>query len=315
MSFSPRNVSQLLVGKTVGTVNKDAAVGTFEVIPVVNPAAAVGEFANLGAKLAVKTNNGVKVSDFIPLNAKYNGPLTIKAGQAKSAAVDFTGSSLVASATYGLTVDVHDHIGSMLNDRFISAYVAVDSTGGFLKSDGSYEANADLTKITNELTALINATFKQEGEGFVAQNSAGVITITGYLPEHVVGVKDGMEQPWEVTGFYRDESSNATGIGGIKMPAAVTYTEGVADDLVQLINVEWFNSGYDKDPYRETGYPHSFQADSNIVAAGIAVGDEYGIFQFYKDRDATNVERQHRQLIVVGAAAEALNTVLTTKKA
>ena len=78
--------------------------------------------------------------------------------------------------------------------------------------------------------------------------------------------------------------------------------------------IEWFNSGYDKDIYREIGSFASFEVDSNLVAASISETTVYGIFQFYKDRDATNIERQHRQLIVVGAAAALLNTALTEDK-
>ena len=77
-------------------------------------------------------------------------------------------------------------------------------------------------------------------------------------------------------------------------------------------NLEYFISGYSKDPYRIADALSSFAADNDVVAAGIALGDKVGIYQYHKDREATNVERQPRQLIVVGPAAGTGHSIINT---
>jgi len=312
-NFSPRNVSQLLAGSnSVAAVADLADVGDYKIIPVVDPDAVTGGLANKGAKIIVMGATGPKVSDFIPVNAKYVSR-NMEQGINKAVTATFVAPTDFANKTFRVTIDMHDHIGSMLNDRFISAYVACDADGNFLKDDGTSEA-ADLAKVLAQLEANLAATLKQNGNEFTVSSTATTITVTEVPEQHIVGVKDGMHNPWELTAGYIDSETLGGSYNAVSATLAVT--PGKLDDFKQLLNVEWFNSGYDKDPYREAGFPYSFKADSNIVASGIQGGDVYGIFQFYKDRDATNIERQHRQLIVVGAnAVDALIAALTATKA
>jgi len=309
MSFSARNVSQLLVGTAAGTVDDAAAVGTFVITEVaVTPAPAAGGAKNKGAIIMVKSATGVKVSDFIPANAGFKAA-TMAAGVQKAVTVTVassSGTTAFTNKTFAVVIDKHDHIGSMLNDRFIGAYVVTDANDMFVDSKGALIA-ATAASIAGELRTILAATVKLEGKEFEISGAGTNVIITESKADFVVGVKDGVNLPWEVIAGVKD--------GDVCTPFfdeafVQVVTPGKVDDLIQLKNVEWFNGGYDKDPYRETGYPTSFPSDSNIVAAGVTNG-AYGIFQFYKDRDATNIERQHKQLIVVGAAAAALNTALS----
>lgn len=317
MSFSPRNVSQII---TADTVSADLAaykaakaagtVGAYllQLKPV--QGAAVGEIANSGAQIIAVSETGDVVSELVrtvQIDKITEGVLA--AGVNKQVTATYTAPASFALKTFYITINVNDHIGSMLNERFISAYVACDADGNFLDSSGALVV-ATIDAVVAELDALLNATLIKDGENFLVSSATNVITIEQPAPSHIVGVKDGIADPFTVTGGSKEDTT----VGGtfVAVPAAIAIvTEGKIDDLVQFKNIEWFNSGYSKDPYRETGYPASFPVAKNLAAAGIAIGDAYCIVQFHKDRDATNVERQHRQLIIVGAGATAFAAAFT----
>lgn len=304
MSFSPRNVSQLLVGS--GTADQLTNVGDYIITPIADPATASGLPANLGARIQVKTTKGTKVSDFIPRDASYVAA-TAAAGVAGQ--VTLTYPAIGTAETHVATIVLHDHIGSVLNERFVSAYVVIDADGNYIDAAGS-KVTATATNVAGQLEAQLQASLDRASEGFTVSSGAGTVTVLGAIPDQRVGAKDGIANPFEVKGGVKD---NISGVDGAFFNEAATKAiDAVAKpgDLTQLINVEWFNSGYDKDPYREIGSFASFEADSNLVAAGVSATTAYGIFQFYKDRDATNLERQHRQLIVVGGAAAEIKTAL-----
>ena len=310
MSFSPRNVSQLLVADTAGTVSPTSNTGVYTIKGVRNVGAADGQLVNNGVVVTVKTASGVKVSDFIPSNAIFK-PATIAAGVAQAATLTVVvgANPLNENKTYVAKVVLHDNIGSMLNERFVAAYVSTDKDGYFVNSAGT-KAAATTALVATELKSQLAASLARSNEGFTVANTAGVITVTGSAPTQKIGAIDGIENPWELTGGEKDNTSGVDGAFFETAFAVAVTAQSKPDDLVQLKNIEWFNSGYDKDPYRNIAWPASFDVDSNITAAAVAVGDAYGIFQFYKDRDATNLERQHRQLIVVGSGAAAIYVAL-----
>lgn len=307
MSFSPRNVSQLLVASA--TADQLTAVGDYVITPIPDPDTASGLPANLGARIQVKTTAGTKVSDFIPRNADYKAAT---AAAAVAQVITATYPAVSASTTYVASVIIHDHIGSMLNERYVNAYCVVDEDGAFIKDDGTKQAAATLTQVLVELRDQLNASLSRSNEGIVVTSTATTLVMTGSEPAQRLGAKDGIANKFSFSGGKKDTvDSILQGAFFSEAATQVLTAAGSPGDLVQLKNIEWFNSGYDKDPYRETAHFASFEADSNLTAAGVSATTAYGIFQFYKDRDATNIERQHRQLIVVGAGAAALNTVLT----
>jgi len=317
MSFSPRNVSQLIVAETVSAslaaykaAKAAGTVGAYLLQPKPLAGSGSGDPVNTGAQIiAVTATGGDAVSELVKtadIDTITEGVLV--AGENKTVTATYTAPASFALKTFFLTININDHIGSPLNERFVNAYVACDADGNFLKADGTLVAGT-INDITGELTALMTATLLKAGEAFDVSVVANVITIEQFAAAHVVGVKDGISQPFTVTGGEKEDTT----IGGtfITVPAAIAITaEGKIDDLVQLKNIEWFNSGYSKDPYRETGYPASFPVAKNLEAAGVSIGDEIVIINFHKDRDATNVERQHRQLIIVGAGASAFKAAL-----
>jgi len=250
-NFSPRNVSQLLVAKTAGTVNDAAAVGTFVVTPiVVTPAPAAGGTANKGVRIMVKTATGVKVSDFIPANADYKAS-TIAAGVKKKVTVTVASADGFTNKTFAIDIDKHDHIGSMLNDRFMSAYVVTDENDKFLDSTGVLVA-ATAASVAGELAKILAATLKLTGKEFTAVATGAAIAIEEIPAQYIAGVKDGINLPWEVIAGVKNNDACSL---FFEEAFAQVVVAGKVDDLIQLKNVEWFNGGYDKDPYRETGYP------------------------------------------------------------
>jgi len=299
MSFSPRNVSQLLVAKTSSSLEQLSAVGDFAVTAIADDDAAIGQLKNKGVYITVKTANGIKTSEFIPagISAIESTAKALVLGSKKLA---YTAPADFINVTVKATIVVNDNIGAVGNERFISAYVVTDGNGNFVDQTGATVA-ATLELLLKDLEAQFAVLAKKE---FSVTATTTELIITEVSPEFSVGVKDGAPAVFSV-------------LGGIDTPAgdipavASIIAQGTMSDVMQLKNIEWFNSGYDKDPYRETGYPSSFAADSNVAAAGIVDGDAYAIFQFYKERDAVNIERQHRQIIIVGAGASAVNTAIT----
>ena len=306
MSFSPRNVSQLIVGKTVATVNASAAAGAIAINSnPVSPAPAAGGIANKSINIYGKSATGIVVSDTVEIASITSmKEVAMVAGAAKKIVATYLAAADYAEVTYKAVITVHDNIGSMLNERFISAYVACDANGGFSKADGSYVGTPTPTLIAAELAALLSSTVAQGRDLFTATASGAALTIEGILPAQNVGVKDGLELPWEFEGGYV-KNTDLAGNSYAPVPATYVETAGKVDGLVQMKNIEWFNGGYSKDVYRETGYPYSHPNDSTIVAAAVGATEKVLIIQYSKDRDATNVERQHKQLIVVGTTGAA----------
>lgn len=307
MSFSPRNVSQLLVASA--TADQLTAVGDYVITVIPNPdfVALDGGYENLGARIQVKTTGGTKVSDLIPAGAKYTAAT---AAVAAAQVVTATYPAVSNSTTYVAKVILHDHIGSMLNERFVNSYVVLDSDGAFIKSDGTKQASATLAQVLTELASQLQASLDRSNEGYTVTATATTIVVTGAIPPQRVGAQDGIANYFSFSGGTKDNISGVDGAFFTEAAVAVLTTPGKAGDLTQLKNIEWFNSGYDKDAYREVGHFASFEADSNLTAAAVSATTDYGIFQFHKDRDATNVERQHRQLIVVGAGAATLGAAV-----
>lgn len=313
--FTPRNVSQLLVAKTDVQAAYDAATtNAAKLATLVN----VGDYALTyspaevpsgsgvtyydydSVGLIVKTTNGIKVSEQLnraTLDSYKESTLAAGAAQV----LTLTYPAVANSTTYVANVILHDGKGSMLNERIINAYVDIDADGNYINSAG-VKASATLDLVTDELAAQLNASFQRSGEGFVATETATTLVVTGAQPSQRIGATDGIANPFELKGGVKPLGA-ATGAFFTETATLAVTTAAKIDDVVQLKNLEWFMSGYDKDPYRDIAWPLSFEADSNVTAAGIAANDKIGIYQFHKDRDATNVERQHRQLIVVGLAA------------
>lgn len=324
MSFTPRNVSQLLVAKTNVSTAYNAAttaaakkatlvnVGDYAIItnPFPVPSgASVTYTVNKSAGLIVKTATGFKVSEQLSIDALDSYTASqLAAGVNRKLTLTYPTGNAVPNVTYNATAILHDHIGSMLNERFIEAYVVTDANGTFTKKDGTLGA-ATLTAILAELASILQASFNQNGELYTVTSTATTLAVEQLPIAQRVGFVDGINNTFELTGKRIDSTINGGVYSAVIAPVTVT-ANGKINDLVQLKNLEWFISGYDKDPYRDSSPMTAFPADSNVGAAGIAIGDFIGIYQFHKDRDAVNVERQHRQLIVAGAGYAAINTAL-----
>ena len=125
MSFSPRNVSQLIVADTSAadlaaqqTAKTSGTVGAFLLQPKADPNTASGKLANLGASIiAVTATGGDAVSEFVKtadVDDIYSGVL--EAGVNKTVTATYTAPSTFENKSFFLTINVNDHIGSMLNE-------------------------------------------------------------------------------------------------------------------------------------------------------------------------------------------------------
>jgi hypothetical protein len=328
MAFTPKNVSQLLVAKTdVSTAFNAATTAAAKKATLVN----VGDYAviatpsavpvgssitytvNQSAGLIVKTGTGLKVSEQL-VAADQDSFLesALIAGAAK--VVTLTYPAISPSETYVANVVLHDGIGGILNERIVNAYVVLDADSKFHNGEGVLVV-ATLTNVLAELASLLQGSLDFSNEGFVITSTATTLVVQGGVPNQVVGAIDGIANPFEVKGGTKPEAVAGQASFFSEVATQVLTVAGRADDLVQLKNLEWFMSGYDKDPYRDIAWPVSFVTDNNVTGAGIAIGDKVGIYQFHKDRLSTNIERQHRQLICVGLAAgsgaSAINAALS----
>ncbi len=320
---TPRNVATLLVANTNKTTEFVAATNKTEQLQALSN---VGDFALVasgpiniqsgapalqGASLVVKTTSGLKFSEVIKgENLSQYSAASITEGQNQIYELTYPAGDNEVNKTFALEIELHDDQGSMLNERFLEAYVVTDDNGNFNKADGS-STSGTLANVLTELAALMQQTVERNGEQFAVSADGAVITVEQLKPQFIVGAKDGQALPFETRGRRIDGGALEGGTYQ-STPALVVSTQDFEPDgLRQLISDEWFYSGFDKDIYRNVAWPASFEADSNIVAAGISAGDDVYYFQSFKDRDATNLERQHRQLVVVGEGGLAFYTILT----
>jgi len=321
---TPRNVATLLVATTdksipfnsaASTAAQKAAlanVGDFAVIPAGTGNLVSGELAASGASIIVRTTSGLKFSEVIKsANLSEYATTSISEGQNQVYELTYPAGDNEVNKTFALEIELHDDQGSMLNERFLEAYVVTDENGNFNKADGS-STSGTLANVLLELAALMQQTIERNGEDFTVSASGAVVTVEQLKPQFIVGAKDGQALPFETRGRRIDGGALEGGTYQ-STPALVASTQDFEPDgLRQLKSDEWFYSGFDKDTYRNVAWPASFEADSNIVAAGISTSDDVHYFQSFKDRDATILERQHRQLVVVGEGGDALYTILTT---
>jgi hypothetical protein len=311
MSFTPRNVSTLIVAKAEAAVTKGGTVGNFAINEVAS-GLPVGQPLNSSVNIYANTTNGIKVSgQIIPANITSMNKSAIAVAVHQLVVATYQAEADLTGKTYVSTIVVNDGIGSMLNERFISAYVAVDAAGKFLTSAG-VSTTATIETVCIELKAQLDNSILLGNEPFtVALDGTTGLSIAETGGSFIVGANDGIQNPWHVLGGQKDGQIVA-GVYEYEKPVSLVITARKQDGIEALKNLEWFTSGYDKDPYRDIAWPASFAADSNIAAAGIATGaDQVLIVQYFQERDATNVERQHRQLVVVGAAGvAALETAL-----
>lgn len=221
--FTPRNVSQLMVGNGTSraTFALLSAVGDYAVLVDPVPGAGIGEVANKSAKLAVKTNKGYKVSDTITA-ANLTSYKSTTLAAATLGAVDATIPTPVSfvDKTFYATINVNDHIGSMLNERFMSAYVSTDSAGYFFTSAGVYTAGT-INAVCTELRALLASTVLKQGGEYTISGGTDHVIVTEKAPNHVVGVTDGIALPFTVTAGYKFNEIE----GGVytNVPAASLY--------------------------------------------------------------------------------------------
>ena len=312
MSFSPKNVSQMMVLLTpmadIAAYTAASAVGDYLLTKELNavPALAGTNYAETKAiQLMVRTANGDKTVSMKASGFDSYKASTLVIGSEKIVSLAVLAG--IAGETTKVTAVINDGIGSMLNERFISAYVTLDAAGKFLNAAGTLVDGTTLANLIDELVAQLNSSFVTAGTEIVATNVTDTaLVLTGQATPFKVGVNDGHPLPFDVI-------AGTIGAAGESLSAiAQTVTASKIDDLIALKNLEWFISGYSKDPYRVADAISSFSADSDLIACGIAIGDLVGIYQYHEDREGTNVERQPRQLILVAEAGQVDHSTINT---
>ncbi len=305
--ISPKNVGRLMIVDAVATETTNS---TF------NSTASIGEAAVVksnGAALAAKqpfkivykqdtSLTGVKISDVVDPNmidyVKVSG---FVAEQAKIVTVDgFTGTP-IANATYRVSLKVFDGIQSPENFRHIHAFYVTDGNA------------VTYTTIQNALVASLNTSLEKESVNpkIVASVSGTTIVLTGQVQGFILGKDQGEPVYFDVEVSVKDNSpatlaDSGTSYSILTVATTQNINSGVGTGK-QVALAEYSLKGYENADYgREMGYPNNFNvtylADPSAEYNTLVLG-------FHSTREATNVERQHKELTIVSTNIAVINAI------
>lgn len=306
--ISPKNVGRLMIVDAVATettnstFNATASVG--EVAVVKSNGAALA--ANAPFKIVYKQDTsltGVKISDVIDPNMiDYVKVARYTAEQAKIVTVSgFTGTP-VANSTYRVSLKVFDGIQSPENFRHIHAFYVTDSANTVAYTD-----------IQAALVASLNTSLEKESVNpkIVASVSGTTIVLTGQVQPFVLGKDQGEPVYFDVEVSVKDNSPATLAAAGTSYNILTVATTQAINPGVgtgkQVALAEYSLKGYENADYgREMGYPHNFNvtylADPTAQYNTLVLG-------FHSTREATNVERQHKELTIVSESLAVINAI------
>ncbi len=303
--FGPNQTGDILVGKTYETESTALDFinsGDDDALQVFNAnggAVAAGEkFKVLQKSSAAKA--GFEFSEEIdPGSINY---VTAEAYTAPTQRVlrveGFTGTPR-ANVTYQVFVRLLNDGGTLSpeNFRMIPAFYVTpsDVTG------------ITFTDILNELKSNLDKTLAKEGNTLFTTSvdtGNGYFIVSGNNRPFVLGKKDGRPVEFSLQAAVRDNGSENTTPGNryddLTVATVAAGDPGVGTG-VQSANLEWFYKGYKYSRYREVAYPSDFPQIYNVDSAS-----NYHVvtISYFKERPYTNVEKQHRVLVILVEAAD-----------
>ena len=298
-TFSPKNVGKLLIAKgnragdtiTEYRANAVAANLSAAVIGADGSATALGK----KFKVYVKENDGVSginFSDTIDPSAVDSiGAFKYIPETAKTIEVIGFNGAVVDNATYRVSIKKYDGIQSPENFRYVEGFAVT--------KPNTTMTNAD---VINEIVKNLTNTLKRENSlsEFTITGTPTSIVISNKPQTYVRGKIQGLPVNFKVEVSVKVNSpadlSSGSNLGILSTVTTVAGSEGQGTGK-QVANLEYFLKGYENADYgREVGFPANFNVDylANVNSKYNAVN-----ILFHKDRQATNVERQPKELTVV----------------
>lgn len=289
--FGGNQVGEIIVGKTYGA-NTDIVDfienGTNESVQIFSgdgTAVSEGNF-----KVVQKSDSaagGIEYTEVIdPKNiislktSKYVAPV-----QRQLKVTGFTGTPR-ANSVYEVFIRIYND-GSLSVENF-TMIPAFYQTG---EDPGTFET------MLNTMKETVDKTLAKRGDNLVnvtVDTVAGEFLVEGNNVSFVLGKKDGRPVEFDLQAVVRSSDAGLSNGGSFYNDLTVETVEpgnkgsGTGN---QVANLEWFLKGNKYDRYRTVGYPNNFDTTYDVDP-----GSTYNIvnIQYYKAREYTNVERQHR---------------------
>lgn len=296
--FSPKNVGKLIFGgalaaeTTTNDFRASADNGELQVVSADGTAATLGKDFKILSKVdasvtGIDRSEKIEVGNINSIKVAQYAPAVNKSVEISG----FTGTVL-ANVTYRVSIRKYDHIQSPENFRHIHSFAVTGAT---------VPTYADLL---TELKANFDAALMRENAAsefdVAIDTGAGTMTITAKDQTYIQGKKQGDQVQFDIEVSVRDNCPADLCINGYNDILTVTTLaennpgQGTGKAIA---NLEYFLEAYENTDYgREVGFPANFEFSPQANLAG-----EYNtvIISYFSQRDYTNVERQHRELIVV----------------
>ena len=213
----------------------------------------------------------------------------------------FTGN-VIQNATYEVFVRILNDGGTLSPENFRFIY------GNFV-TDANYAGSAEdiVDGIVDSLNKNIASSYTDVGSfTFTKETSPTLgIAISGIIQDNVLGKIDGRPIEFDVQVAVKDNCNTINcSTPGVYNALSSTVREAGFPGIgtgKQVTNLEWFTKGFKYEPYRETGYP----ADFNEPYYG-SKNATYNMIHinYFKERDAVSVEKQHKNLIIAVEEAQ-----------
>jgi len=289
--FGGNQVGEIIVGKTYGDESdlvdfmQNGTDGDVQIFSGDGTAVSEGPFKVL--QKADGSIGGIEYTEVIDpktitslKTAKYKAPV-----QRQLKVTGFTGTPR-ENATYEVFIRLYNDGGTLSPENFrqIPAFYVTRENDTFTDILNGLKSNIDKT-LQRESNTLFNVT---------VDTGNGEFIVEGNNVSFVLGKKDGRPVEFDLQAVVRanGNSSNVTGnyYNDLTVETVEAGDPGSGTGN-QVANLEWFLKGNKYDRYRTVGYPNNF--DTPYV---VNPGSTYHIvnISYFKEREYTNVEKQHR---------------------
>lgn len=294
--FGGNQVGEMIVGATYGDQTdivdfiENGSTGDVQIFSGDGTAVSEGEFKIL--QKSASAAGGIEYTEVIdPKNiislktSKYVAPV-----QRQLKVTGFTGTPR-ANSVYEVFIRIYND-GSLSVENFTIIPVFFQ-TG---ETPGTFE------DMLNTMKATVDKTLAKRGDNLVTvtvDTGAGELLVEGNNVSFALGKKDGRPVEFDLQAVVRSSDAGLSNGGSFYTDLTVETVEagnpgsGTGN---QVANLEWFLKGNKYDRYRTVGFPNNFDTTYDVDPS-----KTYNVIniQYFKAREYTNVERQHRYAYIV----------------
>lgn len=299
--FGGNQVGEIIVGKTYGDeadlvdFMTNGTDGDVQIFSGNGTAVSEGPFKVLqktdSAVGGIEYTEVINPSNITSIKAEaYRAPV-----QRELKVTGFTGTVRV-NATYEVFIRLYNDGGTLSPENFrqIPAFYVTREGDTFEDILNGLKTNIDKT-LARESSNLFNVT---------VDTAAGEFIVSGNNVPFVLGVKDGRAVEFDLQAVVRSNGSFSNPSGNyfddltVETVQAGDQGSGTGN---QVANLEWFLKGNKYSRYRDVAYPNNFNTPYVVNP-----GSTYHIVNvsYFKEREYTNVEKQHRYTYFVFEAAD-----------